>query len=97
VRPRLAIVDAVIGMEGDGPIMGKPKAVGAVLLGPDLPAVDATAARLMRVRPERVAHLAMAGEFLGNIDESRIEMRGERIERFATAFDVPDVFKHLRA
>jgi len=97
VRPRLAIVDAVIGMEGDGPIMGTPKAVGAVLMGVDPTAVDATAARLMRLRPERVAHLAMAGEFLGNIDESRIEMRGERIERFAIAFDVLDAFKHLRA
>lgn len=97
VRPRLAIVDAVIGMEGDGPIMGKPKAVGAVLMGADLTAVDATAARLMRLRPDRVAHLAMAGEFLGNIDETRIEMRGERVERFATAFEVLDVFKNLRA
>ena len=66
-------------------------------MGADLPAVDATAARLMRLRPERVAHLAMAGEFLGNIDESRIEIRGERIERFATTFDVLDTFKHLRA
>ena len=97
VRPRLAIVDAVVGMEGDGPIMGTPKAVGAVLMGADLTAVDATAARLMRLRPERVVHLAMAGEFLGNIDEARIEMRGERIERFATAFDVLDAFKNLRA
>jgi uncharacterized protein (DUF362 family) len=97
VHPRLAIVDAVIGMEGDGPIMGTPKAVGAVLMGADLPAVDATAARLMRLRPERVAYLAVAGEFLGNIEESRIEMRGERLERFATAFEVLDVFKHLRA
>jgi uncharacterized protein (DUF362 family) len=97
VRPRLAIVDAVIGMEGDGPIMGTPKPVGAVIMGADLTAVDATAARLMRLRPERVVHLAMAAEFLGNIDAARIEMRGEPVERFATAFEVLDAFANLRA
>jgi uncharacterized protein (DUF362 family) len=97
VRARLAIVDAVIGMEGDGPIMGRPKEVGAVVMGQDLVAVDATAARLMRLRPERVKHLAMAGEFLGNIEAPKIEMRGEPVERFATPFDVLDDFKHLRA
>jgi uncharacterized protein (DUF362 family) len=97
VRPRLAIVDAVVGMEGDGPIMGKPKAVGAVLMGTDPTAVDATAARIMKLRPERIAYLAEAAAFLGNIDESKIEMRGETVARFATSFDVLDPFKHLRA
>jgi uncharacterized protein (DUF362 family) len=97
VRPRLAIVDAVVGMEGDGPIMGQPKAVGALIMGADLVAVDATAARLMRLRPERVAHLSTAGEFLGNLDPSKIEMRGEPLDRFATPFEVLDAFANLRA
>ena len=97
VRPQLAIVDAVVGMEGDGPIMGRPKPVGAVLMGTDLVAVDATAARLMKVQPERVPHLALASEFLGNIESSKIEVRGESIERFASPFELIDAFKHLRA
>lgn len=97
VRPQLAIVDAVVGMEGDGPIMGRAKAVGALLMGTDLVAVDATAARLMRLRPERIAYIAEARHFLGNVDERRIEIRGEPLERFATPFDVLDAFKDLRA
>jgi uncharacterized protein (DUF362 family) len=97
VRPGLAIVDAVVGMEGDGPIMGRPKPVGAVLMGADLAAVDATAARLMRLRPERVQHIAMAGEFLGNIDPAKIDLRGESLERFATPFEVLDALGYLRA
>jgi len=97
VRPGLAIVDAVVGMEGDGPIMGRPKPVGAVIMGTDLVAVDATAMRIMRLRPERVAYLAEARHFLGNVDPSRIRMRGESIERFATPFDVVDPFNDLRA
>jgi uncharacterized protein (DUF362 family) len=47
VRPHLAIVDGIIGMEGDGPIMGTPKAAGVLVMGTNLPAVDATCARRM--------------------------------------------------
>jgi uncharacterized protein (DUF362 family) len=97
VKPQLAIVDAVIGMEGDGPIMGTPKAVGALVMGADLVAVDATAARMMRLRPEGIAYLAKAGEFLGNLEHHRIPMRGDALERFATPFDVLDPFARLRA
>jgi uncharacterized protein (DUF362 family) len=96
IRPGLAIVDAIVGMEGDGPIMGTPKPVGAVLMGSDLAAVDATAARLMRLRPERITYLAEARKFLGNVDADRIELRGERLERFATPFKVLGPFEHLR-
>lgn len=97
VRPHLAIVDAVVGMEGDGPIMGRPKPVGAVLMGRDLVAVDATAARMMRLRPERIGYLSEARKFLGNVDANRIEIRGESLERYATPFEVLDAFKDLRA
>jgi uncharacterized protein (DUF362 family) len=96
VRPQLTIVDAIVGMEGDGPIMGRPKPVGAVLMGTDVVAVDACAARLMGLRPERVQYLAEAGRFLGNIEPDRIEMRGERLERFHTPFEVLEAFAHLR-
>ena len=55
VRPHLAIVDGVVGMEGDGPIMGTPKTAGVILMGRDVVAVDASAARVMGLRPERRA------------------------------------------
>jgi uncharacterized protein (DUF362 family) len=35
VRPGFAIVDAVVAMEGDGPIMGRPRHCGFVAMGPD--------------------------------------------------------------
>lgn len=97
IRPGLAIVDAVVGMEGDGPIMGTAKPVGAIVMGTDLVAVDATAARLMHLRPERMAYIAEARHFLGNVATSRIDMRGERLDRFATPFAVLEAFNHLRS
>ena len=45
VRPTLAIVDGIVGMDGDGPIMGNPKPVGAVVMGSNFAAVDATCVR----------------------------------------------------
>jgi uncharacterized protein (DUF362 family) len=96
VRPGLAIVDAVVGMEGDGPIMGTPKSVGAILMGTDCVAVDATAARLMRLKPEQMAYIAEARRFLGNVAADRIDIRGERLERFATPFEVLEPFQRLR-
>ena len=76
-RPRFAIVDGILGMEGDGPLMGTPVESHLLLFGEDLVAVDATAARLMTVEPERVAYLAEAGRFLGVLPADRIEVVGE--------------------
>lgn len=96
VRPRLAIVDAIVGMEGDGPIMGTPKQVGVLLMGTDVVAVDATAARLMRLRPERIPYIAEARHYLGNVAADRIQILGESLERSATPFQVLDAFNDLR-
>ena len=96
VRPGLAIVDAIVGMEGDGPIMGSPKAVGCVVMGSDPVAVDATCARVMGLRPERMPYLQMAGEFLGNMGQRVIEQRGEPLSRYRTSFKVLPQFETLR-
>ncbi len=79
VRPHLAIVDGVVGMEGDGPIMGSPRRSGLLILGTNLPAVDATAARLIGLEPSRVEYLALASGRLGPIAERHIAQRGEPI------------------
>ncbi len=97
VRPGLAIVDGIVGMEGDGPIMGTPKPVGCVVMGTDPVAVDATCARVMGLRPEEVRYLAMAAEFLGNLPESAVIQRGERPARFRQKFAVLPQFEGLRS
>jgi uncharacterized protein (DUF362 family) len=89
VRPQFTIVDGVVGMEGDGPIMGRPRHVGVLVMGPDVVAVDATCARLMELDPARIRYLYEAGQFLGHIKESRIDMRGEPLARFAARFEMP--------
>jgi uncharacterized protein (DUF362 family) len=97
IRPHLAIVDAVTAMEGDGPIMGRPRHVGCVVMGGDLVAVDATCARVMGLDPAQIPYLRTAGDFLGNLDEGRIVQRGESVSRYQAQFDVIDTFKGIRA
>jgi uncharacterized protein (DUF362 family) len=86
VRPHLAIVDGIVGMEGDGPILGTPKTAGVLLMGRDLPAVDATAARIMGVDPERIGHLLLAAGGTGALQERSIRQRGETIAGVSTPF-----------
>jgi uncharacterized protein (DUF362 family) len=94
--PRLAIVDGIVGMEGNGPIQGEARAAGVVVIGDDFPAVDATAARLMGVEPERVDHLRWAGGFLGTVAEERIVQLAESPARFRQDFALPPEFAKLR-
>jgi uncharacterized protein (DUF362 family) len=90
VRPHLAIVDGIIGMEGDGPIMGEPRHAGVLVMGTNFPAVDATAARLMGINPHRVAYLAEASGRLGPIAERHIHQRGEPIAPLVQDFRLLD-------
>ncbi|MBY0586020.1 DUF362 domain-containing protein [bacterium] len=90
VKPHLAIVDGIVAMEGDGPVMGDPKIMQTVVMGTNLPAVDATCCRLMKLDPGYLAYLSMASRVLGPIAENRIVQRGETIASMAQLFRLVD-------
>lgn len=89
-KPQLAIVDGIVGMEGDGPIMGTPKKAGVLVMGSNLPAVDATCARIMGLDPLKVEYLALASGRLGAVRERNIAQRGETIKSVMTPFELKD-------
>jgi uncharacterized protein (DUF362 family) len=96
VKVHYGIVDGVVGMEGDGPIMGKAKPVGVLVLSPSPLAADATAARIMGFDPRKIPYLVVAGRFLPGLRQEDIALRGENPRRFATQFDCLAEFKGLR-
>src|SRR5215831_10751052 len=96
IRPHFTIVDGVTAMEGDGPIMGRPRALGMLAMGTDLVAVDATCARVIGLDPWQIPYLSTASEFLGNVDSERIVPVGESPSRYATRFDVVEHFRNIR-
>jgi len=89
VRPQLAVVDAIIAMEGDGPINGTAKHTGFVVIGSDLAAVDATCIRTMEIAIEAIPYMYMAGQVVGNIDEHAINVIGRSIASVRQPFVKP--------
>ena len=54
---QFAIVDGIVGMEGNGPIQGVPKRVGVLVAGSDPVSVDATCCRIMGLDPMQIGYL----------------------------------------
>jgi len=92
------IVDGIMGMEGDGPIMGSPKKVGTLVMGNNALAVDATSARVMGLEPNKINYFQTAQENrLGSLKEEDIILTSSEIEAFKTDFDLEPEFSHLKA
>lgn len=87
VKPCFSILDGVVGMEGEGPSGGRPRAVGALIGGRNAHAVDAVGARLIGLRPEQVTTLEAA------IERDLLpeyEVAGDEVEpMIITDFDIP--------
>jgi uncharacterized protein (DUF362 family) len=90
LKPHFAIVDGIVGMQGDGPIMGDPKQAGVLVMGRNLPAVDATCCRIMGIDPYKVSYLEQSDNWLGPVGERSIEQRGEAIATVRTNFELID-------
>jgi uncharacterized protein (DUF362 family) len=95
VKPDFAIVDGIVGMEGNGPIQGTPKASGVLVFGNDPVAVDATCCRVMGLVPERVKYLARAGTMLGHTKSDKIQQLGETIGSVRTPFALLPEFQYI--
>jgi uncharacterized protein (DUF362 family) len=94
--PTMTVVDGIDCMEGDGPIMGSVKRMGLLVVGTNLPAVDATVARIMGFDPGRIAYLRLAQGRFGSMADARIRQRGESWQSVRQPFQILDQ-PHLRA
>jgi len=89
IRPVLTIVDFSIGIEGNGPTLGSggttiniKEKIGswALVASKDIMAADATAARMMKHKVEKIKQLSMGHKMgLGEIHEEAIEIIGEKL------------------
>ena len=86
VRPALSIVDAVVGMEGDGPSAGSPKPLGFLAASADSVALDATCADIVGLQPDRIRYLQVAAaRGLGVADLSQIQFVGPPLDALRPA------------
>jgi uncharacterized protein (DUF362 family) len=91
------IADAIVCMEGNGPLAGAPRRLDRIVLADDPVAADATCARLMGLVPERVPHIEETGKFLGNAAPDRIDQLGAPVVAFPAPFQTVQEFEDLRA
>jgi uncharacterized protein (DUF362 family) len=90
VRPGLAVVDGVVGMEGDGPLMGTARPTGVLVVGCDGVAVDAVATQVMGFDPAQMPYLYLADWVgLGTIEARRIALRGLPIDAVSQTYAPP--------
>ena len=86
LKPKLAVMDGIIAMEGRGPINGEPRRFDSILASTDPVALDATAMRVIGIDPYTSRHVRWAAEGgLGEIDDANISIDGE-FDAFKTDF-----------
>ncbi len=78
VQPHITIMDAIIGMEGNGPNAGDPRKVGLIIASLDGVALDAVASTIIGFDPMKVPIIRYAHERkLGTADMSVVKVSGE--------------------
>lgn len=97
IRPGLNIMDAVIGIEGNGPgTQGVKKKIGLIMASNDAIALDSVCAKLMNLEPQYI-HTNRIGALkgFGEMNIGSIEMLGEPIEKFIMKdFILPVTFRY---
>ncbi len=71
IRPELTIMDAVVGMEGNGPGSGDPREIGLIMAGQDPVAIDAVSGAIIGADPRLLYIMRAAAE--AGIGETRVE------------------------
>ena len=83
VKPKLNIMDAVMGMEGNGPTNGNPRHIGLICASEDAFALDLTMLDILRLDPRKIPVLKQG--MLRNLcvnNVSEVEIKGEKPEKF---------------
>ncbi len=92
---QFCLVDAIEAMEGNGPIQGTAKHVGAIIAGEHPPSVDATCCRIMGIDPEKLKYLQLAS-LRSQLDIWRPEQTGEPVSSIAANFRLHPDLQYLR-
>lgn len=107
VGPVLTIIDAVVGMEGQGPINGKAKKLAFLVGGVDPLACELVCCKLIKFNPEQLPIIQTAGRMnLGCADFEMIDVVGDDYSKFVCPdfvpakltplkFSLPRVFKSV--
>jgi len=94
-NPVLSVMDAIIGMEGNGPSAGTPRTIGAIITGTSPYAMDVAATALVGITPRRVGTIAKAEDRgLCSANPEDIIFLGDHFSKpYISDFKLPDSVK----
>ena len=95
VKPVLSVMDAVVGMEGQGPSAGDPRKIGAILASTSPYALDTVCVSLVGINPDLVCTIkrAQARGYCSNINH--VSLLGDSLEQLRiNDFKIPS-HKHV--
>jgi uncharacterized protein (DUF362 family) len=77
--PHLSIVDATVGMEGEGPFRGDPIDLNLIVCGDNAVATDSVAVSVLGYKPSKIKHLKLASKNgIGPLNLDEIDIKGEK-------------------
>jgi uncharacterized protein (DUF362 family) len=91
----LVVLDAMTGMEGEGPLLGETVRLGVAVASTDPLKADGVAARLMGLDPEGIGYLWYL-QRAGYGDYSLEGLVGERIEKYSRKFKMHSSYAQQR-
>lgn len=92
VAPELTIMDAIVGMEGEGPSGGIPIELNSLLISANPFALDVAAAELVKVKQDHVPTIKRAGKRGLSSNIKQIELLGDPLEELQPeSFTSPDI------
>ncbi len=81
IKNQLILVDGIVGMEGNGPLLGDPVNLGILVAGLSPGTVDSVCSRMMGFDPIDISHIRLACEKgLGQIDTADMKILGEPLK-----------------
>jgi uncharacterized protein (DUF362 family) len=94
-KPQLTVMDARIGIEGNGPTKGKPVKMGLMLTGNDALAIDVTAAKIIMLNWKETYLNYIANKT--GLHEEDIEVEGLPIAAVQRRFEPPRIDLPVKA
>jgi uncharacterized protein (DUF362 family) len=92
VKPKLTIIDGLVGQEDFGPVSGTPKTMNLLIGGTNPVALDAVAMRIMGLDPATSPPVFLAYlQGFGPIEPDKIKIIGPSIKSVSSPFKQPDI------
>lgn len=93
IKPGLNVMDAVIGMEGDGPSAGDPRPIGLILASEDGFALDQVAIKIIRAEPLSIPVIKQGvARGLCHADQRDVEIIGADLNEVKMrSFNIPQL------